>query len=103
MLCTLIHSVLCSALNANMTPSAYPAAKLVPRQRIALAIQTLTEDINRCNLAAANDVSRKYLYQQKDKAHEALQEAFAPSSAGEEVLFRIPVTSAWLCPSGKLA
>lgn len=61
-----------------------------------LAIETLAKDANLSKLASTNDVSRKYLYQQKGKARDALQEAFAPSSAGEEVLFSIPVTSAWL-------
>ncbi len=63
---------------------------------MALAIETLAKDANLSKLASTNDVSRKYLYQQKGKARDALQEAFAPSSAGEEVLFSIPVTSAWL-------
>ena len=63
---------------------------------MTLAIQTLAKDTNLSKLAAANDVSRKCLYQQKGKARDALQEAFAPNSAGEEVLLSIPVTTAWL-------
>lgn len=61
---------------------------------MVLAIQSLTKDANISKLASANDVSRKYLYQQKGKARDALQEAFAPSIAGEEVLFSIAVTAA---------
>lgn len=63
---------------------------------MALAIQTLAKDANISKLASANDVSRKYLYQQKGKACDALREVFAPDSADEEVLFSIPVTTAWL-------
>jgi hypothetical protein len=42
-------------------------------------------------MSAAN-----FFHQQKGKARVALAETFAPSSAGEEVLFSIPVTSTWL-------
>jgi hypothetical protein len=41
-----------------MIPYANPAAKLEPSQRMALAIQTLTEDTNISRRVAANDVSR---------------------------------------------
>ena len=43
-----------------------------------------------------HQVSRRFVYQQKDKAAEALETAFAPTEDDEGVLFEIPVTKAWL-------
>jgi hypothetical protein len=47
-------------------------------------------------LAQEHGVSRKFLYQQVHTAEEALNEAFAPSSKPDDVLFYLPVTKAWL-------
>ena len=72
-------------------------AKLLdPQQRQGLAVQALagTEPIAR--LAAEHDVSRKFVYQQAGKASQALQEAFAPAAAEDQVLFYVPVTKRWL-------
>ncbi len=38
----------------------------------------------------------KVVYQQGDKAPQALDESFAPSAADDEVLFHFPVTKSWL-------
>ena len=48
------------------------------------------------DLAREHEVSRKFLYQQAHTAEEALNEAFAPSSRSDDVLFYLPVTKAWL-------
>ncbi|MGK7908475.1 MAG: hypothetical protein AB4040_14805 [Synechococcus sp.] len=48
------------------------------------------------HLADKHEVSRKFLYQQKEKATEALEKAFALPSRESEVLFYLPVTHAWL-------
>jgi hypothetical protein len=74
-----------------------PAKALGPTQRQNLALRALTaaEPIRR--LADQHEVSRKFVYQQVDRAQEALQEAFAPQpDATERVLFHLPVTKAWL-------
>jgi hypothetical protein len=48
-------------------------------------------------LARHHDVSRKFVYQQADKAEHALAEAFAPDlPADDAVLFYLPVTEVWL-------
>jgi hypothetical protein len=48
-------------------------------------------------LARGHHVSRKFVYQQADKAAQALAEAFAPPPpADSAVLFSLPVTEAWL-------
>ncbi|MEO1401195.1 MAG: hypothetical protein AAFV72_08025 [Cyanobacteria bacterium J06635_1] len=41
-------------------------------------------------------VSRKFIYQQGQKAQQALDESFAPNQADEDVLFYLPVTKNWL-------
>jgi len=41
-------------------------------------------------------VSRKFVYQQGDKAQQALDESFAPSQGDDDVLFHLPVTKNWL-------
>ncbi len=63
-----------------MSPSVSVAASLPPDIRKHLAIQVLskTEPVSR--LAAREQVSRKFLYQQKHKAEQALDETFAEST-----------------------
>ena len=53
-----------------------------------------TETIS--ELARQHEVSRKFLYQQAHAAEKALNQAFAPSSTADDVLFYLPVTKAWL-------
>ena len=74
-----------------------PAKAMGPEQRQDLALHVLagTETISR--LAAQNEVSRKFIYQQLDTAQEALQQAFAPEQdETSQVLFYLPVTKRWL-------
>jgi len=47
-------------------------------------------------LARQQDVSRKFVYQQADKAQQALDQAFAPRRADQRVLFYLPVPKALL-------
>ena len=73
-----------------------PAKHLSPQQRQGLAIQVLAGTETVSGLARQHEVSRKFLYQQVHTAEEALNEAFAPSSRPDDVLFYLPVTKAWL-------
>ena len=41
-------------------------------------------------------MSRKFVYQQGDKAQHSLDETFAPSRQDEDVLFHLRVTKSWL-------
>ncbi len=41
-------------------------------------------------------MSRKFLYQQRQKADKALDEVFSDSKKGQEVLFYLPVMQTWL-------
>ena len=41
-------------------------------------------------------MSRKFVYQQGDKAQRSLDESFSPTPAEDEVLFHLPATKNWL-------
>jgi len=48
-------------------------------------------------LAEHYQVSRKFVYQQRQQAHDALDQAFAaPPPDDQAVLFSVPVTKDWL-------
>jgi len=79
-----------------MTITTFPATKLLSAQRIELAIQALASAANVSHLAAENEVSRKFVYQQKNKAQGALEEAFGQTAGDDGVLFYLPVTKVWL-------
>ena len=79
-----------------MTEAPSVASSLPPatRQQLAVDMLSRTESVSR--MAEQHEVSRKFLYQQKEKATEALEKAFALPSQESEVLFYLPVTHAWL-------
>ena len=54
------------------------AAALGPKERSALAVAVLAGSSPVTALAEECDVSRKFLYQQADKAQKALERAFSP-------------------------
>ena len=72
------------------------AARLEAAQRAGLAIQALAGSEPVARLADRHGVSRKFIYQQKAKAAETLEQAFAPLVPEQDVLFHLPVTKAWL-------
>ncbi len=87
-----------SGVGPQPEATVFSAAKAMgPGQRQNLALHALagTETISR--LAAQHEVSRKFIYQQRVRAHEALQDAFFGEEAdADRVLFHLPVTKAWL-------
>ena len=72
------------------------AAGLSPASRKSLAIEVLSKAEPVSHLAAQHQVSRKFLYQQRQKAEEALDEVFRDAKKEQEVLFYLPVTQTWL-------
>ncbi len=48
------------------------------------------------HLAATHQVSRKFIYQQGDKAQRSLDESFSSSQGDDKILFHLPVTKSWL-------
>jgi hypothetical protein len=77
-------------------PDAAPAKALSPAQRQHLAIAALAGTQPIRHLAAEHHVSRKFVYQQADKAQLALDYAFDPDPEDSRILFHLPVTKAWL-------
>jgi hypothetical protein len=73
-----------------------PAQRLGPHQRQNLALQALAGTQTVTLLAHEHHVSRKFVYQQADKADQALQDAFDPQVGDDRVLFYLPVTNAWI-------
>lgn len=72
------------------------AAKLSPAERKAISIQTLSGTSTVTEIAARNNVSRKFTHKQKNIADQALDEAFEPVSKDEDVIFYLPVTKKWI-------
>jgi hypothetical protein len=73
------------------------AAGLAPVQRRDLFLEALrrTEPLTR--LAEHHHVSRRFIYQQMEKATAAIDQAFEPAGPQENrVLFQLPVTPEWL-------
>jgi len=85
-----------SAENVNVSQPV--AAGLGPAQRKALAINVMARTEPVSHLADKAGVSRKFLYQQAEKADNALDRAFADKSTAkdQDVLFLLPITRAWL-------
>src|SRR3954468_20631625 len=64
--------------------------------RKELGIRALAGSETISDLAARHGVSRKFVYQQTQKARAALDDAFSSTTPDEEVLFELAVTGAWL-------
>ncbi len=79
-----------------MSQALSAAASLSPIVRQDIGIQVLSRSQPISHLADKHQVSRKFVYQQGDKAQQALDESFAPSQGDDDVLFHLPVTKNWL-------
>lgn len=79
-----------------MSPSRSIAASLSPDTRQKLAIEVLAKSQPVSQLAAAHQVSRKFLYEQGQKAKTAMDATFERTSSDDDVLFHLPVTKTWL-------
>lgn len=88
------HTVQSSEAIPPKTPS--PAAQLLPQQRKELAINVLARTDTVTCLAQQHQVSRKFLYQQAEKAETALDTTFVEPVHDQKVLFYLPVTKAWI-------
>ena len=79
-----------------MSPALSIAASLPSEVRQTIGVQALSRSVPISHLADKHQVSRKFVYQQGDKAQRSLDESFAPSQEDDEVLFHLPVTKSWL-------
>ena len=75
---------------------ACPARQLSPERRRDLACRILAGSTPVARIAREQGVSRKFLHRQADIARDALDGAFDPPPARDDVLFYLPVTRAWL-------
>jgi hypothetical protein len=72
-----------------MSPSLFIAANLSPDIRQDIGIQVLSRSQPISHLAVTHRVSRKFIYQQGDKAQCSLDESFAPTPTDDEVRFTL--------------
>ncbi len=72
------------------------AATLSSSKRQFLATKVLAKSQPVIELSREHNVSRKFLYQQADKAKQALDNAFTTEKDDDKVLFTLPVTKEWL-------
>jgi hypothetical protein len=90
------HPILPGALPQQQSHETCPARLLPPQRRKELAVEALAQTTTVTELARSHQVSRKFVYQQAARADAALDEAFRPEAADDDVLFWLPVTKAWL-------
>ncbi|ABW32023.1 hypothetical protein [Acaryochloris marina] len=72
------------------------AATLPPKIRKDIGIQALSRSIPIARIARENQTSRKFVYEQKAIAAQALDESFLGDKGDDEVLFYLPITKTWL-------
>jgi len=74
------------------------ATLMGPSERRDLAVQGMARTQPLSSLARENDVSRKFVYSQIDRAARALDSVFRADEQADDdkVLFQIPVTTRWL-------
>lgn len=72
------------------------ASGLHPNERQQLAVQVLSKQEPISQIAQQEQVSRKFLYQQKALAIEALNTAFEKRDREKEILYYLPITQQWI-------
>ena len=90
------HSIPVVRALQQAIPNNCTAKTLGPGERLTLGVQALAGHQTITGLADDAGVSRKFVYQQADRAQAALDDAFAPTVADDQVLFHLPVTKNWL-------
>ena len=75
----------------------YLASKMNIKQKKTIALQVMRQKQTISNIAKENQVSRKFIYKQKNKAAQAIDDVFKePEAEKEKVIFYLPVTKSWL-------
>ena len=72
------------------------ASRLQPRHRQQIAVKVLSQQEPIIQIAKEKQVSRKFVYQQKVIAQQALDKAFEKKEPEEEVLYSLPITHQWI-------
>jgi hypothetical protein len=82
---------------SSAVKSQLAAAQMAPSRRQFLALAGMVRSQPLKDLARENEVSRKFVYAQIEKANRALDAAFRPEEEDDQrVLFNIPVTKQWI-------
>lgn len=75
----------------------YPASLMNQTQRKNIALSSLGQEKSISQIAKDNQISRKFVYIQKNKAMTAIEQEFnIEDDDTEKVLFNLPVTKDWL-------
>ncbi len=74
----------------------YPAQLINATKRKSLAMEVIVGKSSIIKIAETNKVSRKFLYDQKDKAIIAIDDAFSSAEHDDEVLYNLPITKSWI-------
>jgi hypothetical protein len=90
------HSIPAARSLQQAIPNHCTAKTLGADERLSLGVQALAGHQAITGLAEEAGVSRKFVYQQAGIAQAALDNAFAPIEADDEVLFSLPITKNWL-------
>jgi hypothetical protein len=90
------HSIPATRALQQAIPNHCTAKTLGAGERLSLGVQALAGHLSIAGLAEQANVSRKFVYQQANRAQTALDDAFAPTAADDKVLFHLPVTKRWL-------
>ncbi len=72
------------------------ASRLQPRHRQQIAVKVLSQQEPIFQIAKKEQVSRKFVYQQKAIAKLALDKAFEKKEPEQEVLYYLPITQKWI-------
>ncbi len=79
-----------------MNPSSSVASRLHPVQRQEIAVKVLSKQEPITQIANQEQVSRKFIYQQKVIAQQALNKAFDKPEKDNEILYYLPITQKWI-------
>ena len=79
-----------------MNPSSSVASRLHPLYRQEIAVKVLSRQEPISQIANQEQVSRKFIYQQKAIAKLALNKAFDKKEPEKEVLYYLPITQQWI-------
>jgi hypothetical protein len=83
-----------TSLHLNLKASIGQSLNAPKRQEIA--IQAIGGNCPISHVAKRYGVSRKFVYQQKDKALSGISQAFTTPDQDDDILFHLPVTKTWI-------
>jgi len=85
------------SISPSFASDCCPAVQMDCSERRNLSIQAIRRTESVTHLAQQHQVSRKFVYQQMEKAAAAIDQAFKPAeSKDQKVLFYLPITKAWI-------